>query len=51
MTDGRPVYIVDGARVPFLKAHTGPGPFTPVDRAVQCGDRCSPASPCFPKHR
>ncbi|WP_184719827.1 acetyl-CoA C-acetyltransferase [Caulobacter sp.] len=34
---GRPVYIVDGARTPFLKARGGPGPFTPVDLAVQCG--------------
>jgi acetyl-CoA C-acetyltransferase len=33
----RPVYIVDGSRTPFLKARTGPGPFTPVDLAVQCG--------------
>lgn len=33
----RKVYIVDGARTPFLKAHGGPGPFTPVDLAVQCG--------------
>jgi acetyl-CoA C-acetyltransferase len=33
----RPVYIVDGARTPFLKAQGGPGPFTPVDLAVQCG--------------
>ncbi len=33
----RPVYIVDGARTPFLKARSGPGPFTPVDLAVQCG--------------
>ena len=33
----RPVYIVDGARTPFLKASSGPGPFTPVDLAVQCG--------------
>jgi acetyl-CoA C-acetyltransferase len=33
----RAVYIVDGARTPFLKARTGPGPFTPVDLAVQCG--------------
>jgi acetyl-CoA C-acetyltransferase len=32
-----PVYIVDGARTPFLKARSGPGPFTPVDLAVQCG--------------
>ncbi len=33
----RPVYIVDGARTPFLKARGRPGPFTPVDLAVQCG--------------
>jgi acetyl-CoA C-acetyltransferase len=33
----RPVYIVDGARTPFLKARGAPGPFTPVDLAVQCG--------------
>jgi len=33
----RPVFIVDGARTPFLKARSGPGPFTPVDLAVQCG--------------
>ncbi|MDB5628449.1 MAG: 3ketoacylCoA thiolase AcetylCoA acetyltransferase [Tardiphaga sp.] len=33
----RPVYIIDGARTPFLKARNGPGPFTPVDLAVQCG--------------
>src|SRR6516162_6926037 len=33
----RTVFIVDGSRTPFLKARTGPGPFTPVDLAVQCG--------------
>lgn len=33
----RPVYIVDGARTPFLKARGWPGPFSPVDLAVQCG--------------
>ena len=33
----RDVYLVDGARTPFLKARQGPGPFTPVDLAVQCG--------------
>lgn len=33
----RPVYIVDGSRTPFLKAQGGPGPFTPVDLAVQAG--------------
>ena len=37
MTGRQPVYIVDGARTPFLKARGRPGPFTPVDLAVQCG--------------
>src|ERR1700755_3727018 len=38
MTDSRrAVYIVDGARTPFLKARGRPGPFTPVDLAVACG--------------
>lgn len=32
-----PVYIVDGSRTPFLRAKGEPGPFTPVDLAVQCG--------------
>lgn len=36
-SEGRAVYIIDGARTPFLKAKSGPGPFTPVDLAVQCG--------------
>jgi len=34
---GRPVYLVDGTRTPFLRARGKPGPFTPVDLAVQCG--------------
>jgi acetyl-CoA C-acetyltransferase len=34
---GRPVYIVDGARTPFVKAQNKPGPFTPVDLAVEAG--------------
>lgn len=33
----RPVYLVDGARTPFLKSKGKPGPFSPVDLAVQCG--------------
>ncbi|ANY17156.1 acetyl-CoA C-acetyltransferase [Bordetella pseudohinzii] len=32
-----PVYVVDGARSPFLKARTGPGPFAASDLAVQAG--------------
>ena len=31
------VYIIDGSRTPFIKARGKPGPFTPVDLAVQCG--------------
>jgi acetyl-CoA C-acetyltransferase len=34
---GRAVYIIDGSRTPFIKARSGPGPFTPVDLAVACG--------------
>ncbi|WP_182084694.1 acetyl-CoA C-acetyltransferase [Aureimonas sp. ME7] len=33
----RAVYLVDGARTPFIKARGKPGPFTPVDLAVLCG--------------
>ncbi len=33
----RPVYIVDGARTPFLKARGAPGPFTASDLAVAAG--------------
>src|ERR1700755_1088304 len=33
----KPVFIVDGSRTPFLKARSGPGPFTPGDLAVQSG--------------
>ncbi|EKF44066.1 acetyl-CoA C-acyltransferase [Nitratireductor indicus] len=34
---GRTVYLVDGARTPFLRLYGKPGPFTPSDLAVQCG--------------
>jgi acetyl-CoA C-acetyltransferase len=34
---GRPVYIVDGSRTPFLKARNKPGPFPASDFAVACG--------------
>ncbi|MFX0542416.1 acetyl-CoA C-acetyltransferase [Roseovarius sp. S4756] len=37
MTEPQRVFLVDGARTPFLKARGTPGPFTPVDLAVQCG--------------
>ena len=35
--NAQPVYLVDGARTPFIKARGRPGPFTPVDLTVQCG--------------
>jgi acetyl-CoA C-acetyltransferase len=31
------IYIVDGARTPFLKARSGPGPFAASDLATQAG--------------
>lgn len=34
---GRDVYIVDGARTPFLKARGKPGPFSASDLAVSAG--------------
>lgn len=33
----RSVYIVDGSRTPFLKARSGPGPFSGSDLAVAAG--------------
>lgn len=33
----QPVYIVDGARTPFLKSRNVPGPFAASDLAVQAG--------------
>jgi acetyl-CoA C-acetyltransferase len=34
---GRPVYVVDGSRTPFLKARGKPGSFTAADLAVAAG--------------
>jgi acetyl-CoA C-acetyltransferase len=34
---GRPVYVVDGGRTPFLKARGKPGPFAAADLAVAAG--------------
>ncbi|MCB1786969.1 MAG: acetyl-CoA C-acetyltransferase [Gammaproteobacteria bacterium] len=34
---GRPVYVVDGTRTPFLKARGGPGPFHASDLALSAG--------------
>jgi acetyl-CoA C-acetyltransferase len=35
--EGRPVFVVDGARTPFLKARGKPGPFLASDLAVSAG--------------
>lgn len=34
---GRPVYIIDGSRTPFLRARGKPGPFHAADLAFQAG--------------
>ncbi|MDH5229433.1 MAG: acetyl-CoA C-acetyltransferase [Gammaproteobacteria bacterium] len=34
---GRTVYLIDGARTPFLKARGRPGPFVAIDLAVSAG--------------
>ena len=36
-TTGRPVYIIDGSRTPFLRARGKPGPFHAADLAFQAG--------------
>lgn len=46
---GRPVYVVDGSRTPFLKARGKPGPFSPVDLAVWAGRPLLLRQP-FPAH-
>lgn len=33
----KPIYLIDGARTPFLKAKGAPGPFSASDLAVQAG--------------
>ena len=35
--DAKPVYIIDGARTPFLKSKNRPGPFAASDLATQAG--------------
>ena len=39
----REVFIIDGARTPFLKARTGPGPFSAADMATAAGQGCMAA--------
>ncbi|MGH8735011.1 MAG: acetyl-CoA C-acyltransferase, partial [Burkholderiales bacterium] len=33
----KPIYVVDGARSPFLKSKNRPGPFAAADLATQAG--------------
>ena len=47
-TTARAVYVVDGARTPFLKARTGPGPFRPSDLAVHAGQALLARQPFAP---
>ncbi len=47
-TTARPVYIVDGARTPFLKARSGPGAFRPSDLAVRAGQALLARQPFAP---
>jgi acetyl-CoA C-acetyltransferase len=44
----RPVYIVDGARTPFLKARNAPGPFTAADLATATGSTLLMRQPFAP---
>lgn len=46
---GREVFLVDGARTPFLKVRGKRGPFTPVDLAVQCGRPLLARQPIAPE--
>jgi acetyl-CoA C-acetyltransferase len=45
----RDVYLIDGARTPFLKVRGRRGPFTPVDLAVQCGRPLLARQPIAPE--
>ena len=44
----RDVYIVDGARTPFLKARGKPGPFSGSDLAVSTGKTLLARQPFLP---
>jgi acetyl-CoA C-acetyltransferase len=43
------VYIVDGARTPFLKAQNAPGPFTASDLATAAGSALLMRQPFAPE--
>ncbi len=46
--NGRKVYVVDGARTPFLKARGKPGPFVAADLAVAAGQSLLARQPFEP---
>ncbi len=46
----KPVYLIDGARTPFLKARGAPGPFSACDLAVQAGRGLLLRQPFLPSH-
>jgi acetyl-CoA C-acetyltransferase len=46
---GRPVYVVDGNRTPFLKAQDKPGPFRASDLAVSAGKALLVRQPFAPE--
>ncbi len=46
----KPVYLIDGARTPFLKARGAPGPFSASDLAVQAGRGLLLRQPFLPSH-
>lgn len=46
---GRPVYLVDGCRTPFLKARGVPGPFSAADLAVEAGRTLMARRPLDPR--
>ena len=45
----KPVYVVDGARTPFLKSKNRPGPFSAADLATQAGRALLMRQPFAPR--
>jgi acetyl-CoA C-acetyltransferase len=45
----KPVYVVDGARTPFLKSRNRPGPFSAADLATQAGRAVLMRQPFAPR--
>ena len=45
---GRPVYVVDGSRTPYLKARGKPGPFSAADLAIAAGQPLLARQPFAP---